>query len=253
MNFFEQGIPLGRWFKITVVIHWLFVIYAGFTIWNAAPGEQLFTAVYMGLLFAVVLMHEFGHALACQAVGGIALHIVLWPLGGIAFVKPPNNVRAWLITTVCGPLVNAVLWPLFWVIYRYGLPALALHVNPEAAWFDWLNTCCYLMVEINRMLLLFNLIPAYPMDGGRILQELLWMAVGYQRSLQIAGMVGTVAGGCFLVIGLGLQEIVIPSLGFSLGERNHQEPLLLMIGAMCIMMSFGIYRRSQEIQTWRKN
>jgi Zn-dependent protease len=251
MNFFEQGIPLGRWFKITVVIHWLFVVYAASMIFQAPPGEQIATTIYIILLFGTVLMHEFGHALACQAVGGLALHIVLWPLGGIAFVKPPDNVRAWLITTACGPLVNAVLWPLFWVICHFGLPALAGHVDVQSAWFGWLTEGCYMMLEINRLLLLFNLIPAYPMDGGRLLQELLWLTIGYRASLQIAGMVGTVVGAGFVVLGLGLQEISVPVLGLTLGHRGEQEYLLAIIGVLCIMQSFGIYRRSQHIPTRR--
>ena len=49
-------------------------------------------------------------------LGGTAIHIVLWPLGGIAFIRPPGNAWAWLVTTACGPLVNAILWPLFWFI-----------------------------------------------------------------------------------------------------------------------------------------
>ncbi len=89
------------------------------------------------------------------------------------------------------------------------------------------------------------------MDGGRILQELLWFAVGYGRSLHIAGMVGTVAGGAFVVLGLGLQKISIPYVDFTLG--GQPEPMLIVIGVLCAMQSFGIYRRSQEIQTWRKN
>ena len=92
MNFFNQGIPLGRWFGITVVIHWTFIIYAAYLLFAGRnPQNPLWPdALFLGLLFATVLIHEFGHALACKAVGGQAYHIVLWPLGGIAFVQPPG-------------------------------------------------------------------------------------------------------------------------------------------------------------------
>src|ERR1700749_2888675 len=126
MDFFQQGIPLGRWFGITVVVHWLFVGYAAIEI--SRSGDPAFSALYMFLLFAVVLLHEFGHALSCKAMGGEAVHIVLWPLGGIAFVKPPGNVWAWLVTTACGPLVNAILWPAFWLILVFGMPVLAQYM-----------------------------------------------------------------------------------------------------------------------------
>jgi Zn-dependent protease len=265
MNFFQQGIPLGRWFKISVVLHWTFIAYAAWTIFGAPAAQQKETAIFMGLLFATVLLHEFGHALACQAVGGRADHIVLWPLGGIAFVQPPNNVKAWFITTLCGPLVNAVLWPVFYFLARYlvirdaGPDAwdqllLFMRENPftMVPGLPTLIQICLSMWQINKLLLLFNLIPAYPMDGGRLLQELLWASVGHVRSLQISGMVGTVVGGCFVVLGLGLQQISIPSLGFSLGGKNP-DYILIIIGALCITQSFGIYRQSQQVRGWRRN
>ena len=249
MNFFEQGIPLGRWFKITVTLHWTFVIYAVFRVMDSpTPGID---ALFMGLLFLTVLLHEFGHALSCKALGGVALHIVLWPLGGIAFVQPPGTAWAYLITTVCGPLVNAILWPLFLIIGNYGLPFLAQHMDTHSMAFTILEATCYAMIEINRWLLIFNLIPCYPMDGGRILQEILWIVLGLRRSLQIAGMLGTVIGCGFIVLGLGLYEIHIPVADIRLGHDYNF--LLAVIGLMCAMQSFGIYRRSQEIGTWRKN
>src|SRR5213082_3368600 len=64
-------------------------------------------------LFGIVLLHEFGHALACRQTGGYADRIVLWPLGGIAFVSPPRRPGAVLWSIVAGPLVNVLLFPLF--------------------------------------------------------------------------------------------------------------------------------------------
>ena len=249
MNFFQQGIPLGRWFGITVVVHWLFVIYAVLEISKSA--DPAFQSLYMFLLFSVVLVHEFGHALSCKAMGGTAVHIVLWPLGGIAFVQPPGNVWAWLVTTACGPLVNAILWPAFWLIMVFGMPVLAHHMDPDGRPFEIIFESCYLMMEINKILLLFNLIPAYPMDGGRLLQEILWLFIGYQKSLRIAGMVGVVAGAGFVVLGLGLQQVTIPIANVTLGKGV--DIFLIAIGIMCAQQSWGIYLRSQEILSWRKN
>ncbi|MCL2646996.1 MAG: hypothetical protein FWD61_08320 [Phycisphaerales bacterium] len=258
MNFFNQGIPLGRWFGITVVIHWTFLLYAAMKLFAGGEGGQVtgnemaFRAMFMGLLFATVLMHEFGHALSCKAVGGQALHIVLWPLGGIAFVQPPMNPWAWLVTTACGPLVNAILWPVFWVITMYGLPMLEHVINPHTLLYEIIVNVCLIMVYINRLLLLFNLIPGYPMDGGRLLQEILWLLMGYQKSLQIAGMVGTVVGVGFVVLGLGMASIKIPFVDYTLGQRGGSEPMLIIIGILVAMQSFGIYKQSQMIQGWRK-
>jgi len=250
MNAMNQGIPLGRWFGIHVVISWAFFLAVWWIMsqFREAPALGILMIV---LLFGTVLLHEFGHALACLRVGGDAHYIILGPLGGTAFVQPPNNAWAWLVTTICGPLVNAILWPLFWAISHYGLPMLATVVNPDSAVFDFIAMVCYAMMFINRGLLLFNLIPSYPMDGGRILQILIWLTIGYRQSLLIAGMVGTVAGGAFVLLGLGMHEINIPYVDFSLGGRFN--PFLLIIGIMCMTQSWGIYQRAQEIRGWRKN
>jgi Zn-dependent protease len=253
MNFFQQGIPLGRWFRITVVIHWTFLIYAAWNLYGvASQGWQIsFEILYLALLFGTVLVHEFGHALSCLAVGGEAHHIVLWPLGGIAFVQPPPKPWAWLVTTVCGPLVNAILWPLFWFLFTYwAMPRF--ETNPTEI-NRWVAIACEKMWGINQGLLLFNLIPAYPMDGGRIVQEVLWMIIGYGRSMMVAGMIGTAAGVAFIVLGLGLQEVHIPFVDFQLGVKGKVNTILAVIGLMCAMESFALYRRSQEVASWRKN
>ncbi len=250
MDFFNQGLPLGRWFRITVVLHWTFLIYAANELFLSrdATTPLWYSALYIALLFGTVLMHEFGHALSCRVVGGEAFHIVLWPLGGIAFVQPPMNPFAWLVTTACGPLVNAILWPVFWYL-SFHWP-FAVPEQPGTG-FIALRVACFLMYEINRGLFLFNLIPAYPMDGGRLLQEILWFFVGYGKSMKIAGMVGTVAGVGLIVLGLGLWKISIPVVDFQLG--GQVDTMLAVIGLLAAMMSFGIYQRSAEIKSWRKN
>ena len=248
MDFFNQGIPLGRWFRITVVIHWTFLLYAANELFRQNRKDIGIEALFLFLLFGTVLVHEFGHALSCRAVGGEAFHIVLWPLGGIAFVQPPMKPWAWLVTTACGPLVNAILWPAFWLLVNHWpFPSSAERSVLYALAFK----SCVMMYSINRSLLLFNLIPAYPMDGGRLLQEILWLIVGYARSMKIAGMVGTVAGAGLVVLGLGLYTIRIPVVNFTLGAELNT--MLAVIGLLCAMQSFAIYQRANEIQGWQKN
>ncbi len=148
-------------------------------------------AVYEYLaLFALVLMHEFGHSFACRQVGGRADEIVLWPLGGIAFVSPPPRPGAMLWSIAAGPLVNVALAPLL------ELALIAAQQNwryqaPDAV------TLVYWIRTINLALLFFNLIPVYPLDGGQILRALLWFPLGRIRSLQIASALG-IAGGAAL-------------------------------------------------------
>src|SRR6478736_2656976 len=105
---------LFRFAGITVFLHFSWFIMAAYQLTERSHNySSAIWAVYEYLaLFGIVLLHEFGHALACRQTGGQADTIVLWPLGGIAFVKPPPRPGAYIWSIAAGPLVNAVLFPL---------------------------------------------------------------------------------------------------------------------------------------------
>src|SRR5690606_24905444 len=129
-------------------------------------------------------------------VGGHAHHIVLWPLGGIAYVAPPQRPGAVLWSIAAGPLVNVVLIPVF-IALSFALGSTGvLDANRDLA--VWLWTVSW----INVALLVFNILPIYPLDGGQILRSLLWFAIGPRRSLLIASAIGLV--GVAGLIGLAL-------------------------------------------------
>ncbi len=198
---------LFRVFGITVYLHWswLAVAYIQYLFLKGAHVLEHF-ALY-GSLFGIVLMHEFGHALACRSVGGRAEKIILWPLGGIAFVQPPRRPGAVLWSIAAGPLVNLVLVPV-----TIGLVAAAAALWPEQipAVHDYL----FWLMAINITLLAFNLLPIYPLDGGQIVQALLWFFVGYTKSLLWSAWFGLI---CAVVLGivmiiLGNMWLVIMAL-----------------------------------------
>jgi Zn-dependent protease len=137
-------------------------------------------------LFLIVLLHEFGHALACRSVGGRADQIILWPLGGVAYVDPPQRPGATLWSIAAGPLVNALLVPIFFVMWLLVRASQWGATRPDLCQF------ATTMQVINLGLLLFNLLPIYPLDGGQILRSLLWFLVGRARSLMIASTIGLV-------------------------------------------------------------
>src|SRR4029079_19780535 len=110
-------------------------------------------------LFAIVMLHEFGHVLACRSVGGIAEQIVLWPLGGVAIVDPPARPGATLWSIAAGPLVNVALAPI--------LGALTVLI-PSAVAPD-IHAFLRSLTVINVGMLFFNLLPIFPLDGGQIL------------------------------------------------------------------------------------
>ena len=148
-------------------------------------------------LFAIVLLHEFGHALACRQVGGQANQIVLWPLGGVAYVSPPPRPGATLWSIAAGPLVNVALLVI--------VSPLALFLDRALGWARSapdVHTFLRALVLINIGLLIFNLLPIYPLDGGQILRSLLWYVAGRARSLMAAVVIGFAGvAGLFVLAG----------------------------------------------------
>ncbi len=217
---------------ITVRVHVIFLIFVVVELLRSLvgvreseipiPRELTFTAITMASLFLIVLLHEFGHCIACRKVGGFADEILMWPLGGLAYCRPPNHWKAHLITVVGGPLVNvlicmvagALLWLVTGQFWGVAVPnPFGLYAGQIDAIHDlqgvqmWMISTLYWVNALSLILLLFNLLPIFPFDGGRIAQALLWPRVGYVRSMRIA-----VWTGYFGAIFLGVLALVTGSV-----------------------------------------
>jgi Zn-dependent protease len=176
-----NGIKLFRVFGITVFLHWTWALLAAYQIFSGESvySSRLWNTIEYLSLFGIVLLHEFGHALACRSVGGSAERIMLWPLGGVAYVSPPARPGAVLWSIAAGPLVNVAL--LFVTI-----PLVFLGVDGD------LGQLISRIALINGSLLVFNMLPIYPLDGGQILQSLLWFLLGRGRSMAVATVIGLI-------------------------------------------------------------
>ena len=196
----QGSIRLFRFAGIDLFLHWSWFLVAVYGISSrAAKYSSLVWPVLEYLaLFLIVLLHEFGHALACRQVGGQADQIVLWPLGGVAYVSPPPRPGATLWSIAAGPLVNVVLAPVLTVVALLAYTSGWAETMPNACTF--LKTICI----VNYFLLIFNLLPVYPLDGGQILQSLLWFILGRARSLLVTTIIGFV--GVAGLIALALLE-----------------------------------------------
>jgi Zn-dependent protease len=189
---------------VDLYLHWSWFLVALLEInWRAGSYSSLTWNVleYLALFF-IVGLHEYGHALACRQVGGRADHIVLWPLGGVAYVNPPPRPGATLWSIAAGPLVNVALIPTF-LIVGYFSRSLGWNVAAPNA-HALLRAATY----INFGLLVFNMLPIYPLDGGQILRSLLWFVVGRARSLMVATVIGFI--GVVGFIGLALLTRSVP-------------------------------------------
>ncbi len=207
------SIRLFKAWGIEVFLHFSWFIIAAYQLTTRRHGytSPVFAVYEYLALFAIVLMHEFGHALACRQTGGIANRIMLWPLGGIAFVQPPQRAGAQLWAIAAGPLVNVVLLPIFFIAQIVGTQLGLQFRAPDG------YRLLHMVALINLSLLVFNLLPIYPLDGGQILRSLLWFPFGPIRSLQVAsaiGIVGSALAGVAAV--LYFQSIWIGIMAFFL-------------------------------------
>ena len=206
--------PLGAYFGIRVRVHITFLLLVGGEGLHAfsvgGTDWLLWTLRWAGLLFASVLLHEFGHCTGCRAVGGRADDILMWPLGGLAFCAPPRRPWPEFVTVACGPLVTLLLTVAPFTVLSLAFPGFAheyLRVfNPFQMWtgpHGGAAGVLYDLMLVNYSLLLFNLCLAfYPFDGGRIVQTALWAAVGYTTSMRWATAIGMAGAGAVGVYGL---------------------------------------------------
>jgi Zn-dependent protease len=184
----QGSIRLFRFAGIDLYLHWSWFLVAAYEVTHRAQSYSSVTwnVIEYLTLFLIVTMHEFGHALACRSVGGEANQIVLWPLGGVAYVAPPQRPGATLWSIAAGPLVNVVLLPVSLVMLAVSHYSGWDHALPN------LHVLIRTLAYINGFLLIFNLLPIYPLDGGQIVRSLLWFFLGRARSLMVATIIGFV-------------------------------------------------------------
>jgi Zn-dependent protease len=204
------SIHLFRLAGVDLYLHWSWFLVAFYEI--ESQGRR-YSSIWWSVseylaLFLIVLMHEFGHAMACRSVGGTANQILLWPFGGVAYVNPPQRPGAMLWSIAAGPLVNVALIP---VLLIATLWSRSVYVIPDLhTWFYWVSA-------INVVLLVFNLLPIYPLDGGQILRSLLWFMVGRGRSLMVSTVLGFLGIAALITYGIYERSLWILAVCVFLG------------------------------------
>lgn len=154
--------------------------------------------IFIALLFFCVLLHEFGHVFAARRYGVQTRDVTLWPFGGIASLeRMPDKPSEELVVAIAGPLVNVVIAAILIFI-------LGARVDPN----DLTNiqdpaiSMAAKLAVANVFLVLFNLIPAFPMDGGRVLRALLAMRMTHARATQLAAAIGQAFAVAFGILGI---------------------------------------------------
>jgi stage IV sporulation protein FB len=297
---FSWSIPLFRAFGIQVKLHILYILITLGMLLRvymtpASKGHLAeFALIWVVMLFVVVLLHEFGHCFAARRVDGEAEEILMWPLGGLAFVSVPHTPRANFVATAGGPLVNVLICaacaagmaaagylpPLNIFESRqlyqpdlhnwqtgddakpytdagYFLTEDGRHISTMEYYPDSTKEGAYMVRDYSKtggwtrgtmigdlyppwvlwtarlfwlswMLLLFNLLPAFPLDGGRLLQELLWARSGdYRSATQVACWSGIITALVFGVLSIGTGEPMLLGLAIFMVFASYQQLVML--------------------------
>lgn len=244
------SIKVFTWFKIPVYIHWtfslliLFVVWKGFDEGQSIP-EIIFSTSIIIILFGCVLLHEFGHSLMARRYNIGTQDIILTPIGGIARLeKMPDNPKQELLVAVAGPMVNVVIAAILLGVVT------VLTLNNEIGWWyfqnyvEWLGnswfavsavdtseladtlqnaqtavpfwlTALAMVFFLNIVMVIFNLIPAFPMDGGRVFRALLAMKTNRLLATKIAARTGQGIAVLFVLTGLLYNEhLPLALIGF---------------------------------------
>ena len=201
------SIPVGRLFGIEIRIHLTFLFLLVF-LWSTATQDATAALRVLGLegiVFGSVILHELGHALVARGSGIPAKGIILLPIGGITILDEaraiPDPVNAWqrdIRIAAAGPLVNLLIAGTSALVVISAVPGFPLLAKPLIHWSALLRS----LVWVNVYLGLFNLLPAYPMDGGRVLRALFSRRMDMVRATQRAVRIGHVFSVLFMMVGM---------------------------------------------------
>jgi tetratricopeptide (TPR) repeat protein len=258
----KWSLRVGRIAGTDIYIHASFllaIVYLFFQVRSFAMldmvGSLISMLVSLVIVFGSVLLHELGHSIVAQRFGIPVKSIVLWPLGGFAMLgRQPDKPMHDLLIAGAGPLVNIVLALVGWtigiafnVVSIFGMSGA--NMSPSfgsglTMMMTMASTLIWLMVGMNVVLALFNLLPAYPLDGGRMLKAGLTIVAGENRANQVTAGLSSVWGIGIIALGFFLGDWIMIIVGIvvmltsSLLPTQVQTPVNL---GLAYMLDRGAY------------
>ncbi|PKD43549.1 site-2 protease family protein [Rhodohalobacter barkolensis] len=229
----SASLQLGRFAGIKVQIHWTFwllFLFIGFMVLSndGSYADLFWNFAFITALFICVVLHEFGHALAARRYGVGTRNITLFPIGGVANLKDmPENPKEEFIIAIAGPLVNVVIALLLWMVVPLDqflvddpemLEEQLVSINAQ-------NFLFYLFA-INVALVAFNMIPAFPMDGGRVFRAILATRMSRVQATKAATALGKFLALLFFLFGL-FSNIILAVIAVFIYFGAHSENIMI--------------------------
>lgn len=212
-----NSLKIGTFWQIPVKLHWTFGLLLGLILFSAYKNgltlpQTVGFVLFFLCIFLCVVLHEFGHALMAKRFHVVTRDIILSPVGGVARLESlPKNPFQELSIAIAGPMVNliiaAILIPVLYFVFDTGWPRL------DDFKYDKPVEFLKYLAFVNVGLFFFNLIPAFPMDGGRILRSILAMQMDKIKATKIASGIGKVIAILFIIIGIFFQHLTLSLIG----------------------------------------
>ncbi len=227
----KGALQIAKFFGIPVKIHWTFALlflWVGWVAHSEGFGQKgvLWLTLFVLALFACVVLHEFGHALTARRFGVQTKDIILLPIGGVARLdKLPEKPWHEFLVAIAGPAVNVViaglLAPYFFLYSFSTFQRNLMYGMTMESFSDFIP----MLIFLNIVLAIFNLIPAFPMDGGRIFRALLSIRIGRSKATRMASYLGQLLAVLMIVYGLwegGFTTILIGAFVFMSASQENK-------------------------------
>jgi Zn-dependent protease/predicted transcriptional regulator len=224
----KWSINAGKIFGIQIRIHLTFFLLLLFVLWAVSAEKGLsagiISALFICAVFACVVIHEVGHILIARRYGKEPKSITLLPIGGVAAIEEmPKNPAQEIAVALIGPLINLVIAGILFLAAgaHTNLSFPELHFPSGRAFVDGL-------ISVNIILAVFNLIPAFPMDGGRVLRSLFALKMDYVRATSLAAGIGQAIAGFFIFFGIFANFwLIIIGIFLYLGAGSEKQQVIL--------------------------
>ncbi|MFH1026966.1 MAG: site-2 protease family protein [Pseudomonadota bacterium] len=220
----KWSVPVGRVLGIPIRIHLTFLLLLAWIAWLGwgvnGLSSSLWAVALILCLFACVVLHELGHSVVAIRFGAEVRSVTLLPIGGVATMKSiPEKPYQELLVSVAGPAVNVLIVCIL-AVFRGGFPAWLQVMDFPDSIRELLDE----LMRANLILALFNLLPAFPMDGGRVMRSFLALFLSYARATAVATMFGQLLAIGFVMIGLVTNPfLVIIGIFVFIGAESEER------------------------------